>query len=103
MRNWFILALSIMLLGCSANVKLLEPPKAVYPLPEALEPSGVKWYVITKKTMEGKNDSDVFIGMTYDDSISYRQWLELLKVYIEKQKAIICKHQPCEEIINVEP
>lgn len=97
MRNWIVFGLSITLLGCSANVKFIEPPKIEYPLPEAVEPSGVKWEVLTKKTMASKKDSDVFVGLSYDDSIAHRQWLEKVKAYIEKQRIIICKHQTCEE------
>lgn len=97
MRYWFIIGLSIILGGCSSNIKFIEPPKPVYNLPVPVKPSNVKWKVITKETMKNQKDSVVFVGLTYDDSITHRQWLESLKIYIEQQQAIICKHQNCEE------
>lgn len=98
MFNWKVVGLSIALIGCtSVDTRFIEAPKMIYPLPEPVVPSGVTWRVITKETIKKEKDEVVFIGLSFDDNIRHRQWLESLKLYIEKQQAIICKHQPCEE------
>lgn len=95
MRNWCTIFLSVMLLGCSATPVVVEPIRPVFPLPEPVSPPKVKWKVLTKETIKKEKDIDVFVGLSYDDSIELRKWLEALKVHIQKQKIIICNHQPC--------
>lgn len=75
----------------------MEPNKPSFPLPEPVPPPTVTWKVLTKETIKKEKDVAVFVGLSYDDSIELRKWLEELKTHIQKQKLIICKHQNCEE------
>lgn len=97
MRYWYAVCLSLMLMGCSTRTVIVEPPKLTFPLPEYVPAPNVKWKVLTKETIKKEKDVDVFVGLSYDDSIELRKWLETIKVHIQKQKLIICNHQECDD------
>lgn len=80
-----------MLLNGCAQVQ----PTVDYPLPKPVNPVEIKWYVITKETLSKKPKDVVFVGLTWEDSLKNRKWLEELKSFIEQQNIIICKHQVC--------
>jgi hypothetical protein len=94
MHNWFkVVILSIVLVGCS-NREI--QPNLSYPLPEPVGVSKIQWHVITKDTIAKQPNNVVFIGLTWEESLEHRQFMEKLLDYIKKQKIIICKHQTCE-------
>lgn len=93
-KGWLLIIL-LLTAGCSTTqqpaVELASEPVVYYAMPSPVPPPFIEWKVLTEKTI----DSDVYIGLTYNESLILRQWLEDLRTYIEKQKVIICKYQEC--------
>lgn len=87
------IALSVILLGCTSP--RIET-KVTYPLPDPVDKSQIKWQVITKETMRTVPDNAVYVGLSWDDQLKHRQYLEDLLNYIKQQQTIICKYQTCE-------
>lgn len=84
-------------MSCS-RIEYVEKPSVEFPLPEPVETRSVKWRVLTKETLRELPTNAVFVGLSWEDSLKHRQWLEDIKVYIQKQQIIICNHQSCKEI-----
>ncbi|UYD59261.1 hypothetical protein HPMBJEAJ_00146 [Aeromonas phage avDM6] len=54
-------------------------------------PVAVKTYV-PKWTVIKEGDT-TFVGMTYEDSLRYRAWLEKIGVYIDSQNRMLCTYR----------
>lgn len=83
---------AIILLGCVSCSTTTHNIKPYYESLPPVPASGVHWKVLTKETI----DDDVYIGVSYNDSLEHRRWLEQIKAYIERQNQIICQYQGCD-------
>lgn len=83
-----IILLFIFITGCQSTIQTEYVEKPVYhpnrPIP--VQTYVPKWEVIII------NDQPL-IGMTYDESINYRLWLERILAYLSKQNEIICSYR----------
>lgn len=92
MLKLMILAV-LLLTGCSTTQPVYVPTeKVVYhpPRPAPVRAHNPNWVVITDKTIHKYPSGSVFIALEYNDSIAYREWLEEVNHFIDKQQHVLC-------------
>lgn len=86
MRKIIIVMLVLFVSACSTKPIDIKP--LVYHPPR---PVPIKTYVPDWKVI--KDGDNTYVGMTYEQSILYRTWLEKLGGYIESQNNMLCVYR----------
>lgn len=86
MKKIIILLMVVGLVACSTPPKP-DPVLTFHPnRPVPVKTYVPKWTVI-------KEGDNTFVGMTYEESLRYRAWLEKIGVYIDSQNRMLCSYR----------
>lgn len=86
MKKILIMMCIVVLAACSTPPKP-DPVLVFHPnRPTPVKTYIPKWTVI-------KEGETTYVGMSYEDSLRYRAWLEKIGVYIDSQNRMLCSYR----------
>ena len=92
-----VVVLAWFLTGCITTTERVytETEEIIYhpPRPAPVRNYVVPWVVITDETILEEPNGSVFVGLEYNNSLTYREWLESIDVYVQKTNQLLCGYR----------